>query len=94
VRTFSSQNRSTQQAEVPCSGVWQTEGEKVAPALAVYAERDDANHSRKTSDVLDSLTVNWVNVPAARAEQKFAAFDYCAEISRTEQTHVAKLLGE
>lgn len=73
--------------------VWETEGEKVAPALAVYAERDDANHTRKSTKVLDSLIVNWVPVPAARAERKFAGFDYCAEISRMEQSHVAQLLG-
>ena len=73
--------------------IWETDEAKVAPALAVYAERDDANSQSKRSKTLDSLIVTWVNIPHARAEKKFAAFDYCAEISRTGQTHAKPFLG-
>lgn len=66
--------------------VWQRENDQITPSLRVYAERDDANSSADIKNDSLSMNVKWVEVPASRAEKRFAVRDYCSDISTTETT--------
>lgn len=68
--------------------VWQREDDQIAPALRLYAERDDANSNAKIEKDSQSVLVSWVAVPASRAEKRFAAHDYCAEVAASERSSV------
>lgn len=66
--------------------VWQREDDQVSPSLHVYAERDDANSSAKNETNSQSVLVQWAAVPASRAQKRFAAHDYCGEVSTADKT--------
>lgn len=66
--------------------IWQRDDGRIAPAMRLYAERDDANSSAKTRRDHQSVLVSWAAVPASRAEKRFSAHDYCTEVATRETT--------
>lgn len=78
-------------AELPrylmlCSWGEVGEAQEEVPPVMAYAERDDANGRRRSTRAYDSLSVPWVPTAARRAQQVFAAHDWCAEIAHSGQS--------
>ena len=72
----------------------QEEGQSPSSTIYAYAERDDSNFTVEDHGAYVTQSARWPPVPPKRAQDKFAAHDYCGELATNRKSSVPMWLPQ